>query len=275
MKQNSIILLTVLLMSISVWSNVNTQDSDSVIADLTKLTTSELLTLAEQNDAVAQYYLSQRYAIGEGVEQDDVQAYKWALLAERNGVAIFGSRQTLEQRMTPEQIQTAQALADMFVQTNAQPVKKFVSDAEGFSVLFPSAPKRTVLQDNARLYAVHYQAQSEDGSVQYNVSVQSFKEGKIQEGKAQTKFLNEYLAGRSMFAWKNQIQKKMTKFNGCTAAMFKHKTFSGPTEMTHEGVTFLADGDAITLSCVYPSANPPALTFQDYIDSFELHRGVK
>lgn len=269
------IVLTSLMMSISVWSNVNTQDGDSVILDLTKLPSSELLGLAEKNDAVAQYYLSRRYAIGEGVEQDDIQAYKWATLAERNGVAIFGSRETLQQRMTQEQIQTAQAMADMFVQINAQPVKKYVSDAEGFSVLFPSAPKRTVLQDNARLLAVHYQAQSNDGLVQYNVSVQSFKAGKINEGKAQTKFLNEYLAGRSMFAWKNQIQKKMTKFNGCNAALFKHKTFSGPTEMMHEGVTFLADGDAITLTCVYPSAAPPALTFQDYIDSFELHSGVR
>ncbi len=268
-------LLAVLLMPSLVWSNINTQEGDSAIADLTKVPTAELLTLAEKNDSVAQYHLSQRYANGEGIERDDVQAYKWSLLAERNGVAIFGNRETLEQRMTQEQIQAAEAMADMFAQLNALPQKKFVADAEGFSVLFPAAPKRTVLQDNARLFAVHYQATSEDGATQYNVSFQTFKQGKINEGKAQTKFLNEYLAGRAMFAWKNQIQKKMVKFNGCAGAMFKHKTFSGPTEMTHEGVTFLADGGAVTLTCVYPSANPPALTFQDYIDSFELQGGVK
>ena len=40
---------------------------------------------ADRGDAAAQFHLAQRYAAGDGVELDSVEAYKWFLLAEKSG----------------------------------------------------------------------------------------------------------------------------------------------------------------------------------------------
>ena len=40
---------------------------------------------ADRGDTDAQFHLAQRYAAGDGVELDSVEAYKWFLLAEKSG----------------------------------------------------------------------------------------------------------------------------------------------------------------------------------------------
>jgi TPR repeat protein len=58
--------------------------------------------VAEQNFAPAQYNLGNCYAEGEGVAKDEIEGYKWVLLAAAQGnqngrkaVAILESRLTL------------------------------------------------------------------------------------------------------------------------------------------------------------------------------------
>ena len=45
----------------------------------------ELEAKANRGDADAQFQLAQRYAAGDGVELDPVQAYKWFVLAQNSG----------------------------------------------------------------------------------------------------------------------------------------------------------------------------------------------
>ncbi len=75
---------------------------------------------AEQGHADAQAYLGLMYASGEGVPQDDVQAYKWFTLVpvtsdrkefDEGIQAALQSRNELEAKMTPAQIAEAQRLA--------------------------------------------------------------------------------------------------------------------------------------------------------------------
>jgi TPR repeat protein len=70
---------------------------------------------AEQNDARAQYNLSFCYATGTGVAKDHCEAYKWRLLAARQGQEDAKKQLTLlESKLTPEQIAEGQKRARDF-----------------------------------------------------------------------------------------------------------------------------------------------------------------
>ncbi len=74
---------------------------------------------AEQGNANAQYSLGVMYANGEGVKRDYVLAYMWANLAasQKTGVDRKMSeelRDSLEKKMTRQQIAEAQRLAREF-----------------------------------------------------------------------------------------------------------------------------------------------------------------
>ena len=67
---------------------------------------------AEQGDAVAQDNLSGMYFQGHGVPQDYVSAHMWINLAASNGDKdAVKTRNILETRMTPSQIEKAQEMA--------------------------------------------------------------------------------------------------------------------------------------------------------------------
>ncbi len=70
---------------------------------------------AEQGHAEAQYALGARYATGEGVPQDYVQAHKWYNLAAARTTEKVGNyrsaRDDLAERMTASQLSEAQRLA--------------------------------------------------------------------------------------------------------------------------------------------------------------------
>ncbi len=80
----------------------------------------EWLPAAVAGDARAQHVVALMYSIGEGVRQDDVQAYMWIDLAvanyfsqtNRNSAARF--RKRIAERMTPAQIFEAQRLAQQW-----------------------------------------------------------------------------------------------------------------------------------------------------------------
>lgn len=67
---------------------------------------------AEQGDPKAQFGLGEMYNAGEGVLQDDVQAYAWLNIAGTSGDKnAKRSYNRLKRRMTPEQIAKAQELS--------------------------------------------------------------------------------------------------------------------------------------------------------------------
>ena len=62
--------------------------------------------------AAAQHALGIRYAKGEGVAKDDIEAYAWFLLAKANGHEDSREKiSSLEKRLTAEQIEKGQARA--------------------------------------------------------------------------------------------------------------------------------------------------------------------
>ena len=81
----------------------------------------EWLPVAAAGDAGAQHVVGLMYSIGEGVRQDDVQAYMWIDLAaanyssptNRNRAARF--RQRIAERLSPERLQRARHLAQAWL----------------------------------------------------------------------------------------------------------------------------------------------------------------
>ena len=67
---------------------------------------------AEQGNTFSQYHLSRLYYLGNGVPEDKVYAYMWANLASSRGFGMAQQlRQLLTEKMTSNQIETAQELA--------------------------------------------------------------------------------------------------------------------------------------------------------------------
>ncbi len=75
-------------------------------------TAAVLRAAAEQGDASAQYNLGLMYLEGQGVKQDNVEAYAWIRTAAAQGKGgTLEIRQTLLREMTPSQEDRAIALA--------------------------------------------------------------------------------------------------------------------------------------------------------------------
>lgn len=224
---------------------------------------------AEQGNANVQVILAAMLANAGGTDQL-IEAYKWTLLAEAGGKDVADQQAALRDRLTAEQVAEAEKRAAAFgkpLDPNG-PVR-VIAKAEGFEMVFPSPPEKTVVQDNDRLLAIHYRAMPNNSPVQYNASFQYFKKQKILGDAAQAAFIEDYLVGRAMFAWKNRIQKKELTFRGCHATLYKHTTHTGGTETVHEGLVFLMNGDCICLSCVYPASTTPNPTFDEFISAFQ------
>ena len=66
---------------------------------------------AEQGETSAQVNLASLYYKGQGVPQDYVYSHMWYNLANANGADASEKRKLVEEKMTPAQIEQAQALA--------------------------------------------------------------------------------------------------------------------------------------------------------------------
>jgi len=72
----------------------------------------EFMVLAGQGDADAQLILGDMYAQGQGVAQDNVQAYKWYEIASKSGAqGAPAARAALGNNMTADDVKKAQQLA--------------------------------------------------------------------------------------------------------------------------------------------------------------------
>jgi hypothetical protein len=81
---------------------------------------------AEHGDEVAQVLLGRMYKEGLGVPQDDVRAYAWynvAAAQSQTGEGIPG-RDLIASRMTPSQLQEAQALSREYFEKYVVPFRK-------------------------------------------------------------------------------------------------------------------------------------------------------
>jgi hypothetical protein len=59
-------------------------------------------------------------------------------------------------------------------------------------------------------------------------------------------------------------------FQGQSAVLFKHSTFSGQNEMIHEGLVFIVNNNLILLSCVHPGTTLPAISLSEFADTFQI-----
>jgi len=87
-------------------SDLGVQDYNEAVKWYTKA--------AQQGYTVAQFNLGGMFALGRGVVKDDVEAYKWILLAGMNGYDIARVEKILLAEMTPAQIDEAQKRVQEF-----------------------------------------------------------------------------------------------------------------------------------------------------------------
>jgi uncharacterized protein len=87
-------------------SDLGVQDYNEAVKWYTKA--------AQQGYTVAQFNLGAMFALGRGVVKDDVEAYKWILLAGMNDYDITRVEKILLAEMTPAQIDEAQKRVQEF-----------------------------------------------------------------------------------------------------------------------------------------------------------------
>ena len=146
----------------------------------------------------------------------------------------------------------------------------FLSKKDGFSVLMPSVPTEMSLDPTNSTHVRIYQAQVQDGLVQYNVFCHFFKK-KILNSETIRTYLDSLLPDRLVGVEKGQITRKtLTKFKGFDAKEFEYVSAEGDAEFIYKAIAFLIDGDSISLTMVHPKDSTPTLPFDEFTKSFEL-----
>ncbi len=82
--------------------------------------------LADKGNAQAQFYVGDLYFYGQGVKQDNVQAYKWLLLAESTNEELlhktaFDQLATVKAKMLTKEVDEAKRLASEWRPAPAHP----------------------------------------------------------------------------------------------------------------------------------------------------------
>ena len=89
------------------------------------------LKAAEQDLAEAQLNLGVMYVLGQGVIEDNIEAYKWFLLAGMNGHDVFKAKEMLKEEMTVEQIEEGRNRARKYAEEKEkQKIKESKSKQE-------------------------------------------------------------------------------------------------------------------------------------------------
>jgi hypothetical protein len=102
------------------------------------------LRATEQGDARAPHALAYMYGTGQGVPTDDVEALKWALLAQMRGnTDVGGLRALIEKRMSTEQIALAQERARQYAARPVRARQTFPPAGSGASAAAPAAGAAT------------------------------------------------------------------------------------------------------------------------------------
>ena len=147
----------------------------------------------------------------------------------------------------------------------------YISEKDGFSIEFPSLPQRTVFDNAIDMTIVNYRALSIDKKCVYNVFINYFNDKKVLSNEAQEAFLKNALTGRLAIVENGKIIKnRLGTFKGFSSSYFKYSHYHDEVKIITDGVVFLVDGDAFSLTCLYPENISPEYNFTDFINSFEL-----
>ena len=78
---------------------------------------------AEHGSAQAMFNIGTRYALGQGVARDEIEAFKWFELAAKEGIGSLRdsaaiARINLAARLTPVQVQMASVRAQTWIKTH-------------------------------------------------------------------------------------------------------------------------------------------------------------
>jgi hypothetical protein len=148
--------------------------------------------------------------------------------------------------------------------------KIYTSKQDAFSVTMPSVPnvieRRVADIENIRTY----QAESQNSTVQYFVHVGVF-DTKILSEESIRAYLNRTPIGRLVVANESRIVKNAaTTFRGFDAQEYEYTSTYEGIEVINKGITFIIDGDSMSLTMMYPKGVEPKLKFDDFIKTFEL-----
>ncbi|MCP3670623.1 MAG: SEL1-like repeat protein [Gammaproteobacteria bacterium] len=123
----------------------------------------EFKTLANYNDADAQYMLGYMYALGEGVTQDYIKAHKWLNIAASQGKeGARKARDRVADRMSRNQITKAQQLARNWKPIPTQIPSSFASNQP--QTTRSTSSRNTIMNVQRRLSELGYQPGPADGS---------------------------------------------------------------------------------------------------------------
>jgi len=105
--------------------------------------------LADKGNAQAQFYIGCMYYYGQGVKQDNVQAYKWLLLAEATNEeplhkTAYDQISTVKTKMLSKEIDEAKRLASEWRPTPARPA---AADTAGAPLNIAVSPVLTTPPD--------------------------------------------------------------------------------------------------------------------------------
>jgi hypothetical protein len=144
------------------------------------------------------------------------------------------------------------------------------STKDGFNVLMPFVP--TVMSsdptDNVHIRA--YQSRANDGLTTYRIFFHYFQK-KIRGNESIRAYLGSELPDRLAGIDRGRlVKKKLTKFKGFDARRFEYTNTAGDTKFVCEGVVFVVDGDSIALTLVRLKNARLELSFDKFIESFEL-----
>lgn len=146
---------------------------------------------------------------------------------------------------------------------------KYISDRDGFSVIFPSKPTLTNVEGNIQTIR-NYQAYSDDGLISYNIFFNTL-EKKIFSPDAIDALFEAHLAGRLIVVKKSEVLKEeIITYKSFKASRFAYLETEYNPPVLHEGLIFPLDGDSVSLTMVYPNTVVPEYSFDKFLASFDL-----
>lgn len=225
---------------------------------------------ALQANGWAQLFLSLRLA-----ETQPVSSYLWALLAELNGVDASEQKKNLLAKKEQDLLVDAQVRLGEVVRRHPYLTERipgqfrYVSEEEGFSVLFPSPPVQHRLEHDPNSYTVYCQAAAADGRTIYHLTVRRFLSDSADSPAFQQSFVQDYLAARARLSSDGRLLRQTTLYFGHPAVLFKHTAPAAEGRGIHQGLLIFAGRTFLVLACIFPETAPPP-DFQSFVNSLDF-----
>ncbi|HOQ05559.1 MAG TPA: tetratricopeptide repeat protein [Anaerohalosphaeraceae bacterium] len=218
----------------------------------------------------AQLFLSLRLA-----DTQPVFSYLWALLAELNGVDASEQKKNLLAKKEQDLLVDAQVRLGELVRRHPYLTERisgqvrYISEEEGFSVLFPSPPVQHRLEHDPNSYTVYFQAAAADGRTVYHLTVRQFLSDLADSPSFRQSFVQDYLAARARISSDGRLLRQTTLYFGHSAVLFKHTAQAAEGRSIHQGLLVFAGRTFLVLTCIFPeTASTP--DFQSFVHSLDF-----